>query len=190
MNPPSGRVEPGSATYYSLAAHPLVEANRPTPRFGHVGQVPADIASAAVASQVKWRIPASISLAQWAVESAWGASMPTDSNNPFGIKAVAGQPGVDANTREVYGGQEVRIVAKFRKFESIAEAFDLHGKLLASNRVYAPAMALVADPDAFADALTGVYATDPKYGYTLKWVMRTYNFGQYNQASATPDAKP
>lgn len=186
MNPPSGRVEPGSATYYSLAAHPLVEANRPAPRFGHVGQVPPDIASAAVASQVKWKVPASISLAQWAVESAWGASMPTDSNNPFGIKAAPGQAGVDANTREVYGGQEVRIVAKFRKFENLAEAFDLHGKLLASNRVYAPAMALAADPDAFADALTGVYATDPKYGYTLKWVMRNYNFGQYNQAEAKP----
>ena len=25
MNPPSGRVEPGSVTYYSFAAHPLVD---------------------------------------------------------------------------------------------------------------------------------------------------------------------
>lgn len=187
MSPPTGRVDPGSMTYYSLAARPLVEANKPPPRFGHVGQVPPEIAIAATASQVRWRVPASITLAQWVVESAWGASMPPDSNNPFGIKAAPGQPGVDAGTREVIQGQDVSIVAKFRKFESLAEAFDLHGKLLASNRVYAPAMALAADPDAFADALTGVYATDPKYGYTLKWVMRTYSFGQYNQMA---DAKP
>ena len=187
MNPPTGRVEPGSVTYYSLAARPLVEANKPSPRFGHVGQVPPDIASAATASQVRWKVPASITLAQWVVESAWGASMPPDSNNPFGIKAAFGQPGVDAGTREVIQGQDVSIVAKFRKFENLSEAFDLHGKLLATNRVYAPAMAQAADPDAFADALTGVYATDPKYGMTLKWVMRTYNFGQYNQMA---EAKP
>ena len=42
MNPPSGRVDPGSETYYSLAAHPLVaDAGKPPPRFGHVGKVPA-----------------------------------------------------------------------------------------------------------------------------------------------------
>ena len=32
------------------------------------------------------------------------------------------------------------------------------------------------DPEAFADALTGVYATDPLYGSTLKYVIKTYNF--------------
>ena len=180
MNPPSGRVDPGSATYYSLAAHPLVEAQRPAPRYGHVGKVPPDIAGAATASEVKWKVPASITLAQWVVESAWGASMPPDSNNPFGIKAAPGQPAVDAGTREVVGGQDITITAKFRKFESIAEAFDLHGRLLASNKVYAPAMAHAGDPDAFADALTGVYATDPKYGYTLKWVIHSYDFTQYD----------
>ncbi len=184
MNPPSGRVEPGSATYYSLAAHPLVEdANKPPPRFGHVGKVPPEVATAATASQQRWKVPASVTLAQWAVESAWGAAMPPDSNNPFGIKAAPGQPGVDSGTKEFVNGQEITTSAKFRKFDSLSEAFDLHGKLLATNKVYAPAMQVLADPDAFADALTGLYATDPKYGYTLKWVMRNYGFDQYNVAS-------
>ncbi len=182
MNPPSGRVEPGSVTYYSLAARPM-EENRPPPRFGLVGQVPPDIAAAAARSQLRWRVPASITLAQWAVESAWGASMPPDSNNPFGIKAVSGQPAVEAGTWEVERGQTVTTTARFRRFESLAEAFDLHGRLLATNRVYAPAMAQAADPEAFADALTGVYATDPNYGYKLKWVMRTYNFLRFNQVT-------
>ena len=183
MNPPTGRVDPGSATYYSLAARPLVEdAGKPPPRFGHVGKVPPDIATAAQASQVHWKVPASITLAQWAVESAWGAAMPPDSNNPFGIKAVAGQPGVESGTHEVLNGEDVSISARFRKFDSLGEAFDLHGKLLATNKVYAPAMQLAGNPDAFADALTGVYATDPKYGFTLKWVMHNYGFNQYDQA--------
>ena len=33
MNPPSGRVDPGSQTYYSLAARPLVEPDKPAPRW-------------------------------------------------------------------------------------------------------------------------------------------------------------
>ena len=36
------------------------------------------------------------------------------------------------------------------------------------------------DPEAFADALTGVYATDPNYGLTLKWVIRNYGLTVYD----------
>ena len=183
QNPPSGRVDPGSASYYSLAAHPLVqEGNKPSPHFGHVGRVPPEVASAAVESQKQWKVPASITLAQWAVESAWGAAMPPGSNNPFGIKAGILQASVDSGTHEFVDGHEVTVTARFRKFDTLEQAFDLHGKLLATNGVYAQAMQTTTDPDAFADALTGIYATDPKYGYTLKWVMHTYGFDQYNQA--------
>src|ERR1700752_3731905 len=52
MMPPSGRVDPGSATYYSLAARPLVE-NAPPPSVGHYGEVPGEVADAAVASRKK-----------------------------------------------------------------------------------------------------------------------------------------
>jgi len=37
------------------------------------------------------------------------------------------------------------------------------------------------DPDAFADALTGVYATDPQYGDTLKWVIHNFGFVRYDK---------
>ena len=175
MYPPTGAVEPGSSTYYALAARPMVD--EPSPHgTGHFGVVPPDVVEAAIASRQKWSVPASVTLAQWAVESAWGAAMPPDSNNPFGIKAVGTDPAVDAQTREVVSGKDIVIVAKFRKFASISEAFDMHGKLLATNRVYAPAMAKKDDPEAFSDALTGVYATDPQYGATLKYVIKTYNF--------------
>ena len=179
MLPPSGTVEPGSATYYSLAARPLVNEG-PPPRFGHVGIIPPEVVDAAKDSQLRWRVPAAVTLAQWIVESAWGASMPPGSNNPFGIKAVGDQPAVDAATREVVNGSDIQITAKFRRFDSLADAFDLHGKLLATAAPYRVAMTLVTDPDAFADALTGVYATDPQYGFTLKWVMHNYNLLQYD----------
>ena len=180
MLPPSGRVDPGSATYYSLAARPLVNAAPPTSG-GHFGKIPQEVADAAIASRNRWSVPASITVAQWAVESAWGASMPPGSNNPFGIKAVADQPAVENPTREVINGETVVMTAKFRVFDSLSQAFDEHGRLLATAPAYGDAMKVKQDPEAFADALTGVYATDPAYGYTLKWVMQNYGLAQYDR---------
>jgi hypothetical protein len=181
MNPPTGRVDPGSATFYSLAARPLVNEPVAKSSVGHYGELPPDVIEAAEASQRKWNVPASITLAQWVVESAWGASMPPGSNNPFGIKATLMQPAVESATREVEDGESVTVTAKFRKFDSLAQAFDEHGRLLATGLPYRNAMRLTNDPDAFADALTGVYATDPKYGFTLKWVIQNYGFARYDR---------
>ena len=46
--------------------------------------------------------------------------------------------------------------------------------------VYSRAMAVRKDPDAFADALTGVYATDPHYGYKLKAIMEQNGYYKYD----------
>jgi flagellum-specific peptidoglycan hydrolase FlgJ len=179
MTPPSGRVDPGSATYYALAARPLVDAV--PPKTGHFGEAPPEVIEAAMLSRKKWKVPASITMAQWAVESAWGASMPPGSNNPFGIKALPSEPAVESPTREVFDGKSVVISAKFRKFDSISQAFELHGRLLATGTPYKPAMLVVDNPESFADALTGVYATDPEYGATLKWVIKNYGWTQYDK---------
>ncbi len=180
MLPPSGKVEPGSLTYYSLAARPLVD-DTPKRKIGHYGELPNEVIDAAVASRLHWNVPVSVTIAQWIVESAWGTAMPPDSNNPFGIKAIGDQPAVESPTREVVNGQSVTVTAKFRKFTTLTEAFDLHGKLLATAPVYKVAMTFVQNPEAFADALTGVYATDPQYGFTLKWVISNYGLTRYDR---------
>ena len=181
MIPPSGKVEPGSATYYALAARPLVEEEAKPGTAGRYGEVPPDVMEAAIASRLKWRVPASVTIAQWVVESAWGAAMPPNSNNPFGIKAVGDQPAVESLTREVINGETATISAKFRRFESVNEAFDYHGRLLATAPVYKAAMEKQDDPEAFAYALQGVYATDPNYGNVLTWVMRSYKLTGYDR---------
>ena len=183
LNPPNGHVEPASATYYALAARPLVNRKPPPQvRFGHVGILPPEVIEAAKASQTRWKVPASVTIAQWIVESAWGSAMPPDSNNPFGIKALDSQPAVESETREVVDGKEVTITARFRRFESLAEAFEVHGRLLGTASPYQAARTQAQDPDRFADALTGVYATDPQYGETLKWVMENYKLKQHDLA--------
>jgi len=146
---------------------------------------PEDVIAAARDSHRKFGIPASVSLAQWALESGWGAHMPPGSLNPFGMKGRVGKgdPTVTVPTREVIGGRSVVINAPFRKFASITDAFDAHAELLGTAKVYAPARTALPDPDAFASALTGVYATDPKYGILLRSIMRGSKLYQYDVAA-------
>lgn len=140
------------------------------------GYFPNDVISAAVGSNLKWGVPASVTLAQWSVESNYGRAMPANSNNPFGMKGK----GVLTSTDEVVAGKRITIKAQFRKFASMDEAFDEHGRLLATDYHYKHAMTLRDNPDAFADALTGVYATAPNYGAALKSRMTMFNLYQYD----------
>lgn len=153
--------------------------------------IPPDIIAGAQASQKATGIPASVTLAQWALESGWGKSV-SGKNNYGGITAkvkdavfpyVPGtplEPATLCQTREVYQGKSVQCKRWFKDFVSVADFFNAHGKLLATAKAYAPARAKLPDPYAFADALTGVYATDPNYGTTLKSIIRSNNLTRYD----------
>ena len=181
---PDGRIDPGGATWKFLKP----QAGK---KHGVSVQIPDTVISAAQAAEKTWKIPAAVTISQWALESSWGRSMPTGSNNPFGIKAVGNQPYVMASTKEFEGGKWITIQAKFRKFDSLDDAFDEHGQLLATKKAYANARDHLNDPDAFADALTGVYATDPDYGGKLKRTMKAHDLYKYDNASdGMPIRKP
>lgn len=158
--------------------------------------IPADIIAAAQESQAKWNVPAAISLAQFGIESSWGTREPPGSNNPFGIKAVAGQPSVTVATHEYVGGRYIATDAAFACFPSVAAAFDAHGQLLATSHYYTAARAAVAggitnaSTDAFANALTGVYATAPTYGADLITLMGDDNLYQFNLAPKLAPVQP
>lgn len=127
-----------------------------------MAKIPPDVVAAAKASQVKWKIPASVSLAQWAVESGWGLHY-SGKNNPFGIKGK----GTLRKTREWSKTKgDYFITTEFKDYPTIEAAFDDHGRIL-NLPVYKKARAYLPDVNAFCNALTGVYATDPNYGKVL-----------------------
>ncbi|WP_141259904.1 glucosaminidase domain-containing protein [Komagataeibacter diospyri] len=72
-------------------------------------------------------VPASITIAQWMLESGFGQHMPPHFNNPFGIKASRDQNFVMTPTHEETRDHRLlSTMAPFRVFSSINEAFDLH----------------------------------------------------------------
>jgi flagellum-specific peptidoglycan hydrolase FlgJ len=151
------------------------------------------IAPAAAAAQQRYGVPAAVTIAQAIDESGWGQSeLATADHNLFGIKGTGPAGHATLPTREYENGAWVTTTAPFRAYHNIAESIEDHSQLLATGEAYQRAMANRHQPDAFATALTGVYATDPEYGSHLIALMRLYHLYQYDTAApaAVPPAAP
>jgi flagellar rod assembly protein/muramidase FlgJ len=124
----------------------------------------------AVESQRKLGVPASITIAQAALESGWGESgLARAGNNLFGIKADSRWRGetLTLNTREFIKGQWVVVPALWRKYPSWQASIDDHAAFLKQNPRY-KACFLCTTASAFAQALAQAgYATDPDYANKL-----------------------
>ncbi|HVY60628.1 MAG TPA: glucosaminidase domain-containing protein, partial [Planctomycetota bacterium] len=77
-------------------------------------------------------------------------------------------------------GRWVTVHAQFAAYKTDADSMLAHDQLLAHSHYYRNAMAHKGDPNAFARALTGVYATDPHYGSELVGIMRNYNLYRFD----------
>jgi hypothetical protein len=149
------------------------------------------VAPGALATQRRYGVPAAVTIAQAIDESGWGQSMlAINDHNLFGIKGT-GPAGSDVQPTEEYeNGQWVTTNAPFRVYHNVAESIEDHGELLATSGYYTQAMADRSNPDAFANALTGVYATNPEYGSDLVNVMQQYNLYRYDAAGSTAAPRP
>ena len=149
----------------------------------------AAVAPGAIAAQQRYGVPASVTIAQAIVESGWGqSSLAAQYHNLFGIKDSGPAGSVTLPTQEYENGQWVSVDAPFAAYHSDAESIAGHAQLLATSGYYTRAMADRSDPNAFANDLTGVYATDPSYGATLIDLMTRYNLYQYDTATVTSAA--
>jgi flagellum-specific peptidoglycan hydrolase FlgJ len=147
------------------------------------------VAPGAMAAQQRFGVPAAVTIAQAIEESAWGRSgLAANYHNLFGIKGSGPAGSVSLPTSEFQGGKWVTIDAPFRVYHNDAESIADHAELLATSGYYTRAMADRSVPDAFANDLTGVYATDPDYGANLIALMKLYNLYQFNSSGAPANA--
>ncbi len=114
-------------------------------------------------------------VAQAALETGWGRSVPADAQgnssfNLFGIKAGEQWSGssVGARTLEFSGGVPVVRMDKFRAYSSTTDSIKDYVNLLRNSPRYAAALNTGSDTGAFAAALSqGGYSTDPAYAQKL-----------------------
>lgn len=129
-------------------------------------------------------IPASLTLAQAALESGWGERAP--GFNLFGIKADKAWRGatVNVSTHEVVKGVRIAIVDKFRAYPDWAGSMLDHADFFKRNPRYADCFKeKTGEGWARAVAKAG-YATDPNYANSLIAIMRGRNMSQYDIVKA------
>ncbi len=138
-------------------------------------------AQAATAVARESGIPASYMLGQAGHETGWGKSEIRHrdgslSFNLFGIKATGGWKGKVAEvvTTEYEGGVPRKQVAKFRAYDSYADAFRDYARLITQSPRYEQVMDQVGSVQGFASGLQRAgYATDPLYASKLSRAIQT-----------------
>lgn len=135
----------------------------------------------AMASEKRTGIKASVTLAQMALESAWGRV--DICNNVFGIKANSAWKGpvCYSGTSEQDAGGTYHINAGFRAYSSYEESFDDHAQFLINNQRYRVTRSK-KNPFEWANELQrATYATDWQYANKLKTLMMNDNLISLDQ---------
>ena len=143
------------------------------------------IATYAVEDYAKTGVPASLTIAQAALESAWGTSgLTRKANNLFGIKGAGPAGSITMPTKEYVNKAWITVPAPFRAYhnwgESIADHSALMLKGVSWNRgLYLKVLHKDGKTAAHEVAKAG-YATDPNYASKLISIMDMYNLYQYD----------
>jgi len=143
--------------------------------------IAAATAAARVSSATSGFSPG-MTVAQAALESAWGNSaLAQTANNYFGIKARRGGEAIEFPTLEYGAGEAIRVPARFAKYASMAECFADRDRMIALLPAYSEARAAAADPEAFIRALARHWATDPAYADKVLYVYGTHGLARLDE---------
>ncbi len=141
-------------------------------------------ADMAVEQMRKYKIPASITLAQGLLESGAGQSkLAKKANNHFGIKK-----GMNWSGPTVKHDDDKRN-EKFRKYKSVKESYEDHSRFLTKGQRYAFLFDYqITDYKSWAHGLKKAgYATNPQYAYQLIDVIERYKLYRYDLSNGNPD---
>lgn len=126
-------------------------------------------------------IPANFMLGQAGHETGWGRfeikhKGGATSHNLFGIKAGAGWTGkvAEVTTTEFVNGVAQKGKARFRAYDSYADAFKDYARMISESPRYAKVMEQSHSAHGFASGLQKAgYATDPDYAAKLSRAINT-----------------
>ena len=147
----------------------------------------AEVARIAVRIEAETECPARLLIAQWAIESEWGAK-PAGAANYFGIKkANRHEKCCTVTTHEVVAGKRIEQKLQFADYDSMEASCRDYAWLITHGAPYAVAWAnyqRARDLSALIAAVAGTYATDPNYR-----TLATTIASQSNVANAINNAR-
>ena len=130
----------------------------------------------AIETQAKSGVPASITLAQAALESGYGEStLAKTANNFFGIKVSSGWFG------DYVLANDDKPNEKFRKYKTVYDSFIDHADFLVDNSRYNSLFENTNYVD-WANGLSEAgYASDPNYASKLIGIIQQYGLERYDR---------
>jgi len=137
----------------------------------------------AIGNMQKYRIPASIILAQGLLESGAGTStLAVTANNHFGIKCAG-----DWKGKKVYKKDDGPNDC-FRKYNAVEESFEDHAMFLKRPRYTSLFSLGASDYAKWAEGLQRLgYATDKTYAEKLKNMIKLYELHMYDKEALKED---
>ena len=134
----------------------------------------------AIEEMHRWKIPASITLAQGIFESGAGLSeLAVKGNNHFGIKCNGWEG------RKIYHDDDARNEC-FRAYNSVYESYEDHSRFLANGQRYRSLFSLkTTDYKGWARGLKAAgYATNPAYADRLIELIQLYKLYEFDSAKS------
>ncbi|KKF38875.1 flagellar biosynthesis protein FlgJ [Hafnia alvei] len=140
---------------------------------------------AAIMVKRNWGVPIAVTIAQGAIESAWGVK--SNGNVYFGVKGKSPKgKSINFMTHENYGGLSIKIKDSFRSYDSLEQSADDFGRFLTVNKRFSAAFSYPNEPEKFLHEVAKAgYATDPLYENKVLDVMRSTGIEEYDNPSAT-----
>ncbi|MGE5111889.1 MAG: glycoside hydrolase family 73 protein [Acidobacteriaceae bacterium] len=140
--------------------------------------------AAAEASSKSSGLLVGVTVAQAAIESAWGNSeLSRKANNYFGIKAHGKHTVLEMPTTEVINGVAQKVTARFASYRNMAECFTCRDQLITNGAVYAEARTNARDPELFVRDLAKHWATDPNYAEKILKIYRENNLSNLDRGA-------
>ncbi|MBR1903010.1 MAG: glucosaminidase domain-containing protein [Bacteroidaceae bacterium] len=139
----------------------------------------------AIEQMHKYRIPASITLAQGLLESGAGrSSLATKAHNHFGIKVSGNWTGPYVLKNDDAPNE------KFRKYNNARESYEDHSRFLQGRRYQGLFQLKITDYRGWARGLKAAgYATSPTYAESLIRIIEMYNLYQFDNGSYRQERK-
>ena len=146
----------------------------------------------AAAAYNQYHIFPSTTLAQAALESAWGKSrVATTDKNLFGIKWTGKYaPGITVTQGLNCPGNEQGGARPYNRYQSFADSMTDHGWFLAKYDRYKPMLAASTSKEQIELLGKSGYAEDSTYGSSLQKMVDKYNLTQYDTAAANTSTTP
>jgi len=137
-----------------------------------------EVAGIAAALEKQTGCPARLMIAQWALESEWGAK-PVGHANYFGVKKAARHTQCcTVTTHEFVNGKSIVESLEFADYDSLADSCADYAWLITNGAPYRAAWAQFQqgrDLGALIASVARVYATDPEYARLVEAIANQAN---------------